>query len=135
MNVLESIKAFLDVPELFLVGSPQERAAFIAIRLEGRTVREAAKAIGVSKSHVPNLADMFQEKLMTRLAELSKGRSVSVEYRKLHQQLYRVLRKLADESGSEDYVDGAKIGKYDPQAASQEDWAEVRGTPLIDPDR
>ena len=68
----ELLKEFLNVPELSAVGSAQERAAFIAIRLEGRTVHEAGQAIGVSKSQVTNLADLFQTKLATRMMELRR---------------------------------------------------------------
>jgi DNA-directed RNA polymerase specialized sigma24 family protein len=78
------LKAFLQVPELSTVGSTQERAAFIAVRLEGRTVREAGQAVGVSKSQVTNLADLFQAKLTTRMMGLRRNRiAVSAEYRTL----------------------------------------------------
>jgi hypothetical protein len=46
MNVPELLRMFLQVPELSAVGSAEERAAFIASRLDGRTVRDAEQAIG-----------------------------------------------------------------------------------------
>lgn len=135
MNPVELLKAFLQVPELSTVGSPQERAAFIAIRLEGRTVREAGQAIGVSKSQVTNLADLFQEKLATRMMELKRKRIAgSAEYRVLYRGLYERLCEVRDESGSDDDWDGHKVGDFSPGSASQEDLAELTGTRLRDPD-
>ena len=51
MHMQELLKRFLQVPEPATVGIPQERAAFIALRLDGFTVRAAGQAIGVSKSN------------------------------------------------------------------------------------
>jgi hypothetical protein len=137
MNVLELLKAFLQVPELSTVGSAQERAAFIAIRLNGRTVREAGQAIGVSKSQVTNLADLFQAKLARRMMELRKNWiAVSAEYRTLYQDLYEQLawlRVVHETDG--DWWGGHKVGNFDTTAISREDWAEVTGTRLRnDPD-
>jgi hypothetical protein len=63
MGSVELLKAFLQVPELSTVGSTLERAAFIAIRIEARTVRDVARTIGVSKSQATNLTDLFEKKL------------------------------------------------------------------------
>ena len=132
MNTLELLKAFLQVPELSTVGSAQERAAFIAIRLDGRTFREAGQAIGVSKSQVTNLADLFQAKLATRMMELRRKRIAgSPEYR----GLYARLCEVGAESGSAgDWWGGHKIGSFNTGAVSREDWAEATGTRLRDPD-
>jgi hypothetical protein len=136
MNPGELLKAFLQVPELSTVGSAQERAAFIAIRAEGRTVREAAQAIGVSKSQVANLADLFQTKLATRMMELRRKRTAgSEEYRILYKDLHGRLGELQEESGSEDdWVGGEKIGSFNAGKMSREDRAEAMGTSLRDPD-
>jgi hypothetical protein len=137
MIALELIKAFLQVPELLTVGSAQERAAFIATCLEGRTVREAAQAIGVSKSQVTNLADLFKVKLATRMMELRKKRvAVSAEYRTLSRDLYERLCEVRNASGNDDddWWGGHKIGSFDTRAVSREDWAEATGTRLRDPD-
>lgn len=37
----EQFKALMQVPELSTVGTTQERAAFAALHIDGRTVREA----------------------------------------------------------------------------------------------
>jgi len=118
------------------VGSAQERAAFISFRLDRRTVREVGQAIGVSKSQVPNLADLFQEKLATRMTELRKKRiAVSAEYQTLYRDLYGQLHTLFAERGSDaDWWGGQKIGSSNTGAVSREDWAEVTGTRLRDPD-
>jgi hypothetical protein len=136
MNPAEQLKAFLQVPELSTVGSAQERAAFIAVCIQGRTVREAGQAIGVSKSQVKNLADLFQAKLATRMTELRRKRIAgSPEYQRLYRDLYEQLLKLSDESGSDrDGWSDPKIGTFDPGATSREDWAECTGTSLRDPD-
>lgn len=126
MNALELLKAFLQVPKLSTVGSAQERAAFIAIRVEGRTVREAAQAIGVSKSQITNLADLFQAKLATRVMELRTG---SEEYRILYRSLQGRLYEVQEENGTEDYR-----GEPHRHKLSREDYAEVTGTRLSDPD-
>ena len=117
---------FLQAPELSTVGSPQERAAFIALRIEGRTVREAGQAIGVSKSNVANLAGLFQAKLTKRMMEMRRGTATwSTEYRRLNTEL---LELMPFDDG--DWLGGHKVGNFDTGAASQEDWAEMRGTSL-----
>jgi hypothetical protein len=129
MNALELLKRFLQVPELSTEGSAQERASFIAIRLGGRTVREAGQAIGVSKSQVTNLADLFQAKLVTRMRELRRKRTASsAEYQALSRDLHEQIWELFEH---DDWTEG-KIGKFDPNATSREDWAECRGTSLRD---
>lgn len=131
MNTRELLKTFLQVPELSTVGSAQERAAFIAIRLDGRTVRETGEAIGVSKSQIANLANLFQEKLATRIMELRRKRIAgSAEYQRLCRDLREQLLELFFERGGYDDIGGHKIGTFDTNAASQEDWAEMRGTTL-----
>jgi len=128
MTTPELLKAFLELPEVCTVGRTQERAAFIAVHIERRTIREACEAIGVSKSQVKNLADLFQTKLTTRVSDLGRKRTpVSKEYGELHRALLDQLGKLQEESGSTDY-------DYDDYKLSREDWAEVTGTPLRDPD-
>jgi hypothetical protein len=135
MNGPELLKRFLQLPELATVGSTQERAAFIALRVDRRTVREAGQAVGVSKSQVANLADMFQKKLATRMRELSrKPTSGSAEYQSLSRVLYERLGELAEESGSDDWSGGQTIGTFKEFAMSREDVAEATGTPLRDPD-
>jgi hypothetical protein len=132
---VERLKAFLQAPELSTVGSAQERAAFIAVRLEARTVREVGQVIGVSKSQVTNLADLFQEKLAARIMELRKKRVAgSAEYRALYQDLYERLCEVRDESGSHDGCNGHKIGSFSPGAMSREDRAEATGTCLTNPE-
>ncbi|GAC1617386.1 MAG: hypothetical protein PVS2B2_20860 [Candidatus Acidiferrum sp.] len=126
--MLELFKALTQVPELSSVGSTEERAAFTALRIDGRTVREAGQEVGVSKSHVTNLADHFQTKLIKRMMELRRkpasGRSA--EYRNVC-HLYEQLCELRDYG---DDLDRHKVGNFDPGGTSQEDWAEMRGTPL-----
>jgi hypothetical protein len=130
MNASELLKAFLQVPELSTVGSAQERAAFIAIRLERRTVRETGEALGVSKSQVANLADLFQAKLATRMMELQKkGRAVSAEYLALERKLHYELGRLSEESGSDVWDWGAQIGHFRDCGLSREDLAECFGEP------
>jgi hypothetical protein len=125
MNSVELLKAFLQVPELSTVGSALERAAFIAVRVEGRTVREVAEAIGISKSQVTNLADLFQAKLATKVMQSRTG---SEEYRLLYRRLQERLWKVQEADGTEDYDDPGEF------KLSREDYAEVTGTPLKDPD-
>jgi hypothetical protein len=136
MNTQELLKAFLQLPELSTVGNAQERAAFTAVRLDGRTVREAGEAIGVSKSQVMNLVDLFQAKLATRMMELRRKRiAVSAEYRVLYRGLYGRLCEVRDESGSDDDWDDHKVGDFSPGSASREDLAELTGAHLRDPDK
>jgi hypothetical protein len=135
MDTRELLKAFLKVPELSTVGNAQERAAFIAIRLDGRTVRETGEAIGVSKSQVANLADLFQQKLATKIIELRRKRIAgSAEYRTLYRDLREQLLELFFERSGYDDIGGHKIGNFRTNAASQEDWAEMRGTTLRNQD-
>jgi hypothetical protein len=135
MNALELLKRFLQLPELATVGSTQERAAFIALRIDRRTVREVGQDVGVSKSQVTNLADLFQEKLATRMRELGrKPNAGSEEYRILSRVLYERLGELAEESGSEDWSSAQTIGTFKEFAVSREDVAEVTGSRLRDPD-
>lgn len=119
-----------------MVGSAQERAAFIALRIDGQTVREAGQAIGVSKSQVTNLATLLQDKLAARILDLERKRlPVSKEYLELRRALLEHLHELQEESGSDDdWYGGHKIGNFSPGNVSREDWAEVRGIPLRDPD-
>jgi hypothetical protein len=125
MKTHELLQGFLATPELATVGSPQERAAFIALHINKLTVREAGRSIGVSKSHVQNLAAQFETKLRRKVVELSKrGRStLSAEYAQVHGALL--------EQVPEDYDDGGeKIGDFEPHRLSREDLAEAFGTRL-----
>ncbi len=119
-----------------MVGSAQERAAFLALRVEGQTVREAGQAIGVNKSQVTNLADVFQGKLARRMMDLDRKRlPVSQEYFELRRALRAHLYELEEESGSDDdWYGGHKIGNFSPDSGSREDLAELTRTPLTDPD-
>ena len=102
MYSAESLRAFVNVPELSAVGSAQERSAFIALHIEGRTVREAAQAIGVSKSQVSNLANLFQAKIAKKIGELQRNHiGGSHEYKSAFVDLHERLLKLAQESGSD----------------------------------
>ena len=100
----ELLRAFVNVPELSAVGSAQERAAFIALRVEGRTVREAADALGVSKSQVANLSNLFQAKVAARIGDLQrKPAARSPEYKASFIALRYRLFQIAEENGSNDY--------------------------------
>jgi transposase len=122
MNTRELVKAFLQVPELSTVGSSQERAAFIALHVEGRTIREAAEAFGVSKSQVANLSNHFQAKVSTKIGELQRKHiGGSLEYKAAFIALRDRLYELAEESGSDDYDWDWK--------PSREDLAECFGLP------
>jgi hypothetical protein len=136
MTAPELLKTFLELPEICTVGSTQERAAFVAIYIEQRTVRGAGEIIGVSKSQVSNLAALFQTKLALRISDLGRKRTpVSKEYLDLRGALLNYLTNLEEESGSSDQgIHEEKIGNFRPGGVSHEDWAEVRGTPLSDPD-
>jgi len=122
-------KELMRVPELSTVGSPQERGAFTGLRVEGRTVREVGQAIGVSKSHVTNLADRFQAKLIKRMKELKRKppSTCSMEYRNACQGLYERLRELHDFYDDKGLY---KIGNFTPGLGSKEDWAECTGINL-----
>lgn len=136
MKSRESLRALLQLPELCMVGSAQERAAFITLRIGQQTVREAGQAIGVSKSQVTNLASLFEGKLAARILDLEKKRlPVSKEYLELRRALLDHLHELQEDSGSDDdWYGGHKIGNFSPGSVSREDWAEVRGIPLRDLD-
>lgn len=132
MDRLELLRRLLEAPEMSGVGTPEERAAFIALRIKLLTVREAAEAIGVSKSHVPNLVSQFQAKLTKKMAEIRRKGAAewSAECRTACQGLYDELSLLKHYSGSDwktDWLGGHKIGNFDTGTASQEDWAEMRG--------
>jgi hypothetical protein len=119
MYSAELIRAFVNVPELSAVGSVQGRSAFIALRVEGRTLRAAAEALGVSKSQVANLSNLFQTKVAAKIGELQRKRIAgSPEYKAALVALRDRLYKLADASGSDDY-------DWDPDwKFSREDSAE-----------
>ena len=136
MDIGELLKAFVQLPEICMVGSAQERAAFVALRIERKTVRQAAHAIGVSKSQLTNLAAVFQQKLATRIMDLDRKRlRVSKEFLQLRGALLSQLYELQEASGSDDYgYEGHKIGHFSPGNVSREDWAEVTGMPLKDAD-
>jgi len=129
MNTTELLKRFLQVPELSTLGSPEERAAFIALRINNLTVREAGHAIGISKSSVQNLAVRFQTKLRKKIVEMEKKRRSlwSGEYARLHEDL---LEQLPED---DDYG-GHKIGDFEPDNLSREDLAEAfgRGAPRFE---
>ena len=124
MHSAELLRDFVNVPELSTVGSAQERAAFVALHVEGRTVREAAEALGVSKTQVPNLASLFQAKIAAKIGELQRKHvGGSSEYKAAFTALRDRLYKLADESGSDDY-------DFDSDwELSREDMAECFGLP------
>jgi hypothetical protein len=137
MKSRELLKALLDLPEMSSVGSTQERVAFISLHIEGRTVRETAQMIGVSKSQVPNLATLFLTKLGAKIQEFERKRiPLSKKYLECRDALQRYLYELQDESGSNDFsdLDSRKIGTFNPGSVSREDWSEVRGLPLNDRD-
>lgn len=124
----ELLRRFLDVPELSNVGSAQERAAFVALHVEGHTVREVGQAIGVSKSQVPNLDNLFQTKLAAKIGELRRKRIVgSPEYKAAFSALRKRLCELAEESGS-----GYDVWDWNARIKcelSREDLAECFGRP------
>ena len=126
----ELLRKFLDLPELSSVGSVQERAAFVAVHVEGRTVREVAEALGVSKSQVPNLARVFQDKLAVKIGELGRKRiGGSPEYKAAFAALRDRLLELADESGSNDWLWNGKVGHFRYCDGTPEDKAECFGQP------
>jgi hypothetical protein len=125
MKSSEPLKALLELPEMSSVGNAQERAAFIAVHIDRRTLRETAQMIGVSKSQVTNLATLFLSKLASKMRELERKRlPLSSEYVECRDALRRYLYELQEESGSEDYLN------VDDAPISREDWAEMRGLPL-----
>jgi hypothetical protein len=137
MKSHESLKALLELPEMSSLGSAQERAAFIAVHIERRTVREAAQKVGVSKSQISNLVTLFLAKLGAKVQELERKRvPLSKEYVERRDALRRHLYELQEESGSDDFLDvnNTKIGNFSPGGVSREDWAEAVGLPLNDLD-
>jgi hypothetical protein len=130
MHSAELIRAFVNVPELSAVGSAQERAAFVALHVEGRTIREAAEVLGVSKSQVANLSSLFQTKVAAKIGELQRKHvGGSPEYRAAFVALRERLYELADESGSDSWDWDGKIGHFRDSGASKEDLAECFGLP------
>jgi hypothetical protein len=113
MTPHELLRMLLQAPELSTTGSSQERAAFIALRIDCRTVRDAGQAIGISKSNVQNLSNLFQAKLRKKVTEIRKRREStwSAEFRQLHEELLELL--------PDDYEDGHTM--------SREDRAEAMG--------
>lgn len=104
MYSAQLLRAFVNVPELSAVGSAQERAAFIALHVEGRTTREAAEALGVSKSQVANLCNLFQAKVAAKIGELQRKHiGGSPEYKAAFTALRDRLYQIAEENGSDDY--------------------------------
>ncbi len=123
METPELLRMFLQVPELSTVGSPEERAAFIALRIDGRTVRQAGQAIGISKSHVQNLANLFEVRLAKKIREIGKTREKqwSPEYRRLYETLIAGVPRDYDDYG------GHKVGHFEPGKLSREDLSEAFG--------
>jgi hypothetical protein len=130
MSSAELLRAFVNVPELSPVGSAQERAAFIALHVEGRTLRAAAEALGVSKSQVANLSNLFQAKVAAKIGELQRKRIAgSLEYKAAFVALRGRLYKLADASGNDDRDWDGKIGHFRYGDGTREDLAECFGLP------
>jgi hypothetical protein len=123
MYSTELLRAFVNVPEISAVGSAQERAAFIALQVESRPIREAAEALGVSKSQVANLSNLFQAKVAAKIGELHRKRiSGSPEYKAAFTALHDRVYELAEESGSANY--DWEDSNWKP---SREDLAECFG--------
>jgi len=120
----ELLKNFLVAPELSSVGSFKERAAFVALHVDGRTIRDTAEALGVSKSQVPNLATVFQTKLVSKIRELRRKRIAgSPGYKAAFKALRDRLYELAEQSNSNAY-------DFDSDwEMSREDLAECFGEP------
>lgn len=126
----ELLRAFVNVPELSAVGSGQERAAFVALHVEGRTIREAAEALGVSKSQVANLSNLFQSKMTAKMGELQRNHiGGSPEYKAAFSALLTRLYQLEDESGSNDWHWNGKVGHFRYSDGTREDKAECFGQP------
>jgi transposase len=107
------------------VGSTQERAAFIALQVEGRTIREAAEALGVSKSQVANLSNLFQAKVAAKIGELQRKHiGGSPEYKAAFIALRDRLYEIAEENSRDDY--DWDDSNWKP---SREDLAECFGLP------
>ena len=114
MKTQELLRLLIQTPELSTVGSSDERAAFIARRIDDRTVREAGDDIGVSKSNVENLANLFQTKLTKKMTEiLNRNESTwSPEFRQLHAEASEIMPYEYD---------------FDDSEMSREDKAEAFG--------
>jgi hypothetical protein len=122
MDSAKLFRVFVNVPELSAVGSAQERAAFIALHVEGRTIRESAGALGVSKSQVANLSNLFQAKVAARIGELQRKRvGGSPEYKAAFIALRDRLYEIAEENGADYDWD------YSNSKTSREDLAECFG--------
>jgi hypothetical protein len=125
MSSTELLRAFVNVPELSAVGSAQERAAFIALQVEGRSIRVAAEALGVSKSQVANLSNLFQAKVAAKISELYRNHiGGSPEYKAAFIALRDRLYEIAEENGSDDFD-----WDYSDWKPSREDLAECFGLP------
>lgn len=111
------LRAFVNAPELSAVGNAQERAAFIALHVEGQTVREAAGALGVSKSQVASLSNRFQTKVAAKIGELHRKHiSCSPEYKAAFIAIRNRLYEIAEENGTDDYSwddSGCKLSRED----------------------
>ena len=124
MHSAKLLRAFVNVPELSAVGSAQERAAFIALHVEGRTMREAAEALGVSKSQVANLCNLFQAKVAGKIGELRRKHiGGSPEYKAAFIALRDRLYQIAEDNGADYDWD------YSNSKTSREDLAECFGLP------
>lgn len=120
------LRTFVNVPELSAVGSARERAAFVALHVEGRTVREAAETLNVSKSEVANLSNLFQTKVAAKISELRRKRiSCSLEYKAAFTAISNRLYEMAEENGRHDYD-----WDYSNWKPSREDLAECFGLPI-----
>lgn len=86
-------------------------------------MREAEQATGISKSHVPNLAGLFQAKLREKVIEIRHQResTLSVEFRELREELHDLIPP--------EYEGYITIGDYEPGGMSREDRAEATGRP------
>jgi predicted DNA-binding protein (UPF0251 family) len=125
MYSTDLLRVFVNVPELSAVGSALERAAFIALQVEGRTMREAAEALGVSKSQVANLCNLFRAKVAAKIGELHRNHiGGSPEYKAAFIALRDRLNEIVEENGSDDYD-----WDYSNSKPSREDLAECFGLP------
>lgn len=122
----EQLRVFLNVPEISAVGSSQERAAFIALHIQHRKIREAAEALGVSKSQVANLSEVFQSKVAAKITELQrKHTGGSREYKSAFKALRDRLCEIAEENGTN------RLDSENPNwKPSREDLAECFGLPI-----
>lgn len=126
MRAAGLLRTLVNVPELSAVGSAQERAAFIALHVEGRTVREAAVTLDVSKSQVANLSNLFQAKVASKIGELRRKRiGCSPEYKAAFIAIRNRLHEMAEENGRSD-----NDWDYSDWKPSREDLAECFGLPI-----